>query len=204
MTHTVIRTIRYLAWAAIAVLGLAAGLSALGLRWGDGVPGTLPLAQTIGGPFELTAHDGRRFSSKSLAGQPYAVFFGFTNCPDVCPTTLLELSNAMVELGPAAETFKVIYITVDPERDTAEFLKQYMASFDKRIIALTGTAEEIAAVAKAFRAIYKRVPTKDGYTMDHTATVYLMDGKGGLAGTISYQEEPKIQLGKLRNLLARR
>jgi protein SCO1 len=198
-----LRAIRYIAWTAVVVLGLAAGLSALGWRGGGDAPGALPFAARVGGPFELTAADGSRFSSKSLAGKPYAVFFGFTNCPDVCPTTLLEMSNAMETLGAAAAAFKVIYITVDPERDTAAFLKTYMANFDKRIVGLTGTAEEIAAVTKAFRAVYKRVPTKDGYTMDHTATVYLMDGRGELAGTISYQEDQNIQLGKLRNLLAR-
>jgi protein SCO1 len=198
-----LRAIRYIAWTAVVVLGLVAGLSALGLRSGGVGPGALPFAARVGGAFELTAADGSRFSSKSLAGKPYAVFFGFTNCPDVCPTTLLEMSNAMESLGAAAAAFKVIYITVDPERDTAAFLKTYMANFDPRIVGLTGTAEEIAAVTKAFRAVYKRVPTKDGYTMDHTATVYLMDGRGELAGTISYQEDQSIQLGKLRNLLAR-
>jgi protein SCO1/2 len=191
--------IRYGAWTAILALALAGAY----VVYGSNVfrTGGLPFAAIVGGPFELTAHDGTRFSSRNLAGRPYALFFGFTNCPDVCPTTLLELTNAMSELGPDADKLRVLYVTVDPERDTQAFLKDYMQNFDKRFIGLTGTPDEIAAVAKSFRAVYRRVPTSGGYTMDHTATVYLMNAAGELAGTLSYQEDQKIQIAKLRRLV---
>ena len=197
-----LRTIRYVAWATIAVLIAVAGFAAVGFRANFPDSASLPFAAPIGGPFDLTAQDGTRFSSRNLAGKPYALFFGYTNCPDVCPTTLLELTNAFAELGPDAGKMKVVYITVDPERDTPEFLAKYMTSFDKRFTALTGTTEEISEVARKFRAIYRRVPSKDGYTMDHTATVYLMDAKGALAGTLTYNEEFKTQVAKLKRLVA--
>jgi protein SCO1 len=197
-----LKIIRYLAWAAVAVLAAAAGLGALGWTPGSIDPSRLPLAATVGGPFELTSHEGRRFNSRELGGKPFAVFFGFTNCPDVCPTTMLELTNRMEELGADADKLRLVFITVDPAQDTPAHLKTYIGNFDKRLIALTGTADEIAAVAKAYRAIYAKVPTKEGYTMDHTATVYLMNAKGQFAGTIAYQENAETQRTKLKKLVA--
>jgi protein SCO1 len=198
-----LKLIRYLAWAAVAVMAAAAGFGALGWTPGSVDPARLPLAANIGGPFELTSHDGKRFKSSELAGKPFAVFFGFTNCPDVCPTTMLELTNRMAELGPDADRLRLVFITVDPEQDTPAHLQRYISSFDKRLIALTGTASEIAAVTKAYRAIYAKVPIKDGtYTMDHTATVYLMNAKGQFAGTIAYQESVETQRAKLKKLVA--
>lgn len=160
---------------------------------------------TVGGPFVLTDEDGRRFDSRSIAGQPYAVFFGFTHCPDVCPTSMLEIATILRDAGQVAQDFRVYFITVDPERDTPELLKVYTDSFDPRIIGLTGSVEEIAAVARAHRAFYRRVSTGgESYTMDHTASVYLMDGQARFVGTIAYQEDHATAVAKLRRLIAGR
>src|SRR5262245_59128275 len=195
------KAIRIVAWISVAMLVAGVGGVYL-LRPNLGaLPGQLPLAAGIGGPFELTTHDGRRLSSAELKGTPFALFFGFTHCPDVCPTTMLELSNAIQALGPDADRMRFFFVSVDPERDTPEQLKLYLSNFDSRITGLVGTPDEIAAVAKAYRAIYQKVPTKDGFTFNHTALVYLMGPDGRLAGTITYQENAEAQLKKLRRLL---
>ena len=195
------RVIRIAAWVSVAAFILAAGAVYV-LRPNLGaIPGQLPLAAGIGGPFELTTHEGKRLSSAELAGTPFALFFGFTHCPDVCPTTMLELSNAMKALGADADRMRFLFVSVDPERDTPEQLKLYLSNFDPRITGLVGTPQEIAAVAKAYRAIYEKVPTKDGYTYNHTALVYLMGRDGRLVGTINYQESVEAQLKKLRRLI---
>src|SRR5262249_572358 len=115
--------------------------------------------------------------------------------------TLLELSNAIKALGPDADRMRFLFVSVDPERDTPEQLKIYLSNFDPRITGLVGTPQEIAAVAKAYRAIYEKVPTKDGFTFNHTALVYLMGRDGRLAGTLNYQESADAQLKKLRRLV---
>ncbi|MGL4526911.1 MAG: SCO family protein [Aestuariivirga sp.] len=156
----------------------------------------------IGGPFRLASANGGVVDSQDLAGKPYAVIFGFTRCPEVCPTTMAEMSAALTELGDESKDLRVFFVTVDPERDTAEFLKDYLSSFDPRIEALVPTAEELAAMARSFRAYYAKSPTSDGgYTMDHTATVFLMNQQGKLASTISYGEEKATRMAKLRKLL---
>jgi protein SCO1 len=198
---TALKYIRYAAWAAIVVLGGLAAMAALGVHPGGTRVAQLPLSASIGGPFSLTSHEGKRVTDKDLSGKPFALFFGFTNCPDVCPTTLLELTNRMDDLGRDADKLRIVFVSVDPARDTPEFLKRYIANFDKRTLGLTGTESEIAAIAKAYRAVYRRVESKDGYTMDHTATVYLMDAKGQFVGTIAYQENADTQRQKLKRLV---
>ena len=194
------RLIRVVAWGAVAG-AVRAGLLHLGYLKDSRAQ--LPGAARFGAPFQLTSHEGRPFSSGQLEGKPYALFFGFTNCPDVCPTTLLEMSNHLAALGPDGDSLTVLFITVDPERDTAEHLKAYLASFDPRIVGLTGNLVEIASVVHAYHAFYEKVPTSSGYTMNHTATVYLIDRKGGLAGTLNHREPEGTQREKLRRLLAR-
>lgn len=194
------RLIRVVAWAAVAGSAVAAGFLYLGPK-GSGTQ--LPGAARIGGSFTLTTHEGQLFSSDMLKGRPYALFFGFTNCPDVCPTTLLEMSNHLAALGPGGDRLTVLFVTVDPERDTAEYLRAYLASFDRRIIGLSGNALEIASVARGYHAFYEKVPTSGGYTMNHTATVYLIDREGVLASTTNHQEPEVVQREKLRRLLAR-
>ncbi|MBV1694391.1 MAG: SCO family protein [Hyphomicrobiales bacterium] len=194
------KIIRLIAWGAIAILGVAAALGALGFRITMPQRESMPFAAAIGGPFSLTDQNGRRVTDKDLLGKPFALFFGFTNCPDICPTTLLELSNRFADMGRLADNLRIVFVTVDPEQDTLDLLKTYISSFDPRTIALTGTPQEVAAIARAYRAIYEKVPTKAGYTMNHTATVYLMGADGRFRGTIAYQEPAATQLEKLRRL----
>lgn len=162
-----------------------------------------PLSASIGGPFELTRVDGTRFKSTALAGRPYLAFFGYTSCPDVCPTTLANLSNLLADLKGDADKLTVLYISVDPERDTPEHLKAFLSAFDPRIVGLTGTVPEIDAVAKAYRIIHQKVPGSDGgYTINHTALVYVMDRRGGLAATLSDDESEADGLKKLKRVIA--
>lgn len=195
-----LRWIRYTVWAAIAVLtgALLYLLLSPPQETGQGVA-------AIGGPFDLAAHDGSRVSAASLAGKPYALFFGFTHCPDVCPTSMMEITNDLTALGNEAKDFRVYFVTVDPARDTAALLKDYTGSFDPRIIGLVPKDEaELASVARMFRAIYRRVETPSGYTMDHTASLYLMDARGQFFGTLDSKETPAVRQAKLRRLLAKR
>jgi len=200
-----LRPLRYLAWGAVAIAGgLLIGLSGL-------MPGQKPRAPTIlsdnvsaiGGSFALTSHEGERFDNTRLAGKPYLVFFGFTHCPDICPTTLLELTELMKKLGPDADRLTVLFITVDPDRDTQKLLADYLTSFDKRIIALRGSREETDAAVKAFAAYARKVPLEGGaYTMDHTAGIYLMDAVGQFRGMLDFHEGIESKLMKLRRLAA--
>ncbi len=156
----------------------------------------------IGGPFRLKSQTGEIIDSAALKGRPYALFFGFTHCPEICPTTMMDMQRLIDKLGLPAKDFKVFFVSVDPERDTPEVLRSYLASFEPHVVGLTGTPEEIAAVAKEFRAYYKKVPTGGGdYTMDHTALVYLMDAKGAFENVLGYQEEEARALTKMRALL---
>lgn len=194
-----LRWIRYTVWASIIVLtgAMLYLLLAPPEEQGTGVA-------AIGGAFRLTAHDGQVVSAASLAGKPYALFFGFTHCPDVCPTSMMEITNDLNALGDSAKAFRVYFVTVDPARDTAAALKDYLGSFDPRIVGLIPKDEaELASMTRMFRAIYRRVETPSGYTMDHTASVYLMDGKGQFFGTLDSKETPAVRQAKLKRLLAR-
>jgi protein SCO1 len=138
-----------------------------------------PQAAAIGGPFQLTDQDGRTVTEQDLLGKPSLVFFGFTHCPDVCPTTLFDMSQVLRALGSDADRTRAFFVTVDPERDTQSVLKDYLSSFDPHIIGLTGDLPAITAVAKEYRAYFKKVTIDGGgYTMDHTAITYLMDKDG--------------------------
>lgn len=157
----------------------------------------------IGGAFSLSTHNGQRLTDADLKGKPYALFFGFTHCPEVCPTTLFELTGALATLGADADKLAAFFVTVDPERDTQEHLASYLGAFDDRIIGLRGTDEETAAIARSFKATYRKIPLDGGdYTMDHTAVIYLMDREGRFFDKIDYREDHKSQLEKLRRLLA--
>jgi protein SCO1 len=195
-----------IAWAAVrAVWVIRVLLAASAAVCAAAGSATLVNAQASGslGPtFELTDHNGRPFSSAALAGQPYAVFFGFTHCPDVCPTTLLEMSNALQQLGADADRLRIVFVTVDPERDTPEQLRQYLDSFDPRIIGLTGSEQQIAAVAKGWNAFHNKIPEGDSaYTVVHSAYVYLMDRNNRLVGTMGFQDTEDEHVAKLRALL---
>jgi len=159
-------------------------------------------AMTLGGPFKLASANGGIVDSEKLRGHPYGVFFGFTHCPEVCPTTLYEMSQTLGELGDQATDFRLFMITVDPERDTAALLKEYVGNFDPRMEGLVPTSDELKAVARAFRAYYDKQPTSDGsYTMNHTAMIYLMDRDGRFVTVIPYGDKPEARLDKMRKLL---
>ncbi|PWL16990.1 SCO family protein [Falsochrobactrum shanghaiense] len=157
--------------------------------------------EPFGGPFTLVAMDGQPFTEKDLRATPSAIFFGFTHCPDVCPTTLYELDGYLKQLGSEAGNVKAYFISVDPERDTQEIMQTYVSNVSDRIIGVTGTPENIASVVKSYHVYAKKVPTDDGeYTVDHTASVFLLDEGGRFRGTIAYQENPDTALEKLKNL----
>lgn len=156
----------------------------------------------IGGPFVLASSRGGMVDSRSLEGTPYAVFFGFTHCPEVCPTTLYEMSASLGELGDKAKDMRVFFITVDPARDTLEAMRDYIANFDPRMEALVPDEAQLQQLASAFRVYYAKVPVSGGgYTMDHTATIFLFGRDGRFAGTIGYGEAPAMRKAKLEKLL---
>nr|WP_246665600.1 SCO family protein [Shinella sp. AETb1-6] len=151
--------------------------------------------------FRLETVDGKPFGSADLAGRPYLVFFGFTHCPDVCPTALFELSGLLKEIGPVADRITPLFVSIDPERDTAELLKLYMTSFDPRIVALRGDAAQTRQAADAFSATYRKVETaSDSYTMEHTAGLFLIRADGRLQGMLDMHEPRAVQLQKLKLL----
>jgi protein SCO1 len=156
---------------------------------------------SIGGPFSLVDDTGVPVSDKTLAGKPYAIYFGYTYCPEVCPTTLFDLTRWIKKLGPDADKLNYVFVTVDPERDTPKLMHAYLASFDKRIRGFTGTPAQIAKIAGEYRVYYKKVPTSDGgYLMDHSAMIYLMDANEGFDSVIPYQENDASAVAKLQNL----
>ena len=158
-------------------------------------------AVRIGGPFALEAQDGRLVSNKDFAGKPNLVFFGFTNCPDVCPTTLFEISEIFRKMGPDKK-ISALFITVDPERDIAAKMKDYLSSFDKRIVGLTGSRPAIDRVIKSFRAYSRKVPGKDGeYTMDHSSIVYLMNKRGEFVNGFNIKQPPEKAAAELEKYL---
>jgi protein SCO1/2 len=164
-------------------------------------PGS-PQAAAIGGPFRLTDQDGRVVTQDDLKGRPTLVFFGFTHCPDVCPTTLFDISQVMTALGPDADRTRAVFITVDPERDTQSVLKDYLTSFDPHVTGLTGDLPAITTVAKEYRVYFKKVPLDGGgYTMDHTAITYLMDKEGRFVSPFSLKRTPEAAAADLRRQL---
>lgn len=170
-----------------AAVGLVLSLAALALVLRTPEPGG-PAA--VGGPFTLTDQDGRTVTEAALAEAPSLVFFGYTHCPDVCPTTLSDMSRMLDALGTAKKA-QAFFITVDPERDTPAVLKDYIANFDPRIHALTGSPDAIAAAEKAYKVYAKKVPTAGGdYSMDHTAVVYLMDRAGRFVTAFDLSQPP--------------
>jgi protein SCO1/2 len=161
-----------------------------------------PQIAAIGGPFRLINQDGQTVTDQDYKGEPFLVFFGFTHCPDVCPTTLFEVSEILRNLGPDGDRMRAIFITVDPERDTPAAMKEYLSSFDPRLSGLTGDADAIAAVARSYRAFYRKVPLEQGgYTMDHTAILYLMDKQGRFVAPFSLKRTTEASAAELRKHL---
>nr|WP_244977934.1 MULTISPECIES: SCO family protein [Aureimonas] len=200
------RTVRIALWGAVVVV--AAG-ALVGAAWT--LPGgvSAPAAGTsaavpIGGEFALVDEDGKPRTWSGFRGKPVAVFFGFTHCPDICPTTLGELSVLLADLGPRSDGLQVVLVSGDPERDTPEVLNAYLQSFDPRILGLTGTEAEVDRAFDAFKAYRRKVPTEGGdYTIDHSAGVYLYDRDGGFVGTLDMHEDARIRREKVERLLER-
>lgn len=203
MSIETLRIIRYAAFAAIGALALV--WAAIGLGWLQraDAPAVSPASGApVVAAFELADHEGQAVGQADLLGRPAVVFFGFTYCPDVCPTTLTSLSALLGKMGADAEGLGIFFVTVDPERDTAKALKAYLSSFDPRIRGLTGTKEQIAALAKPLGVFFARSDIDGGgYTMDHTASVFLLDAQGRLISTIAYGEDEATALAKLTRLV---
>ncbi len=157
------------------------------------------IASAIGGPFTLVDQNGVQVSEKDLAGKPTLIFFGFTHCPDICPTALFEMSEIFNALGPDADKAQAMFVSVDPERDTPEILKSYLGSFAPQLRGLTGTPEQVKQMEKAYRVYSRKVPLEgDGYTMDHTAVVYLMDKSGAYAAPFNSKQPPEAAANELK------
>ena len=157
----------------------------------------------LGAPFVLTDQNGRKFDSRSLSGKPHVMFFGFTHCPDVCPNTLARLSKLRKQLNKGDDAFQILFVSVDPERDTPAELASYVKMFNTPVTALTGTPQEIAAVTRSFGIFAQKSPSKGGgYTMDHSSQVLLFDAEGDFRGTIAFDETDQPALQKLRNIAA--
>jgi protein SCO1/2 len=192
---------------AVAIAGmlvLAAGLL-IGLAFRDSTKGVAggPLAAAIGGPFSLIDQSGKPFTEANLKGKWQLVFFGYTHCPDVCPTALNDLSLALDQLGPKKNEIGIVFISVDPERDTPAVLKSYVESFDGPIVALTGSLDAVARAAKDYRIYYAKHPRADGgYDMDHSALIYVMDPQGRFAATFTPDDSVEKIVARLQKLLA--
>ncbi len=184
------------AFAGSLVIGLVIMLWALGgLR-----SATMPAA--IGGPFQLADQAGEVVTEKNLKGKPTLIFFGFTHCPDVCPTSLFEISEVLKAMGKDADRVNAWFVSVDPERDTAAAMKDYLSSFDPHLKGLTGAPEAVGKALSAYRVYARKVPLKDGdYTMDHTALVYLMDRNGQFVAPFNLKRTPEEAATDLKRYL---
>lgn len=192
-----LRTLRILLWSLVAL-----GLLGVGTYFylGQQKGAVQPLA-SIGGPFKLAATTGETIDSTALKGEPFAVFFGFTHCPEVCPTTLYELDGWLKALGPEGEAIRAYFVSIDPERDTPETLDLYVSNVSDRVTGITGEPDKVAAMAKSFAIYVRKVPLDgDDYTMDHTASVLLLGRRGDFFGTIAYGENAETAMAKLRRL----
>nr|WP_316654958.1 SCO family protein [uncultured Gellertiella sp.] len=198
------RSARIMLWAATAVLAvLIAWAAFIYVR-----PGTAEAEAPFGVPFTLVAQSGEPVTEKAFQGKPTALFFGFTHCPDVCPTTLFEMDAWLKDVDPDGSRLQAYFVTVDPERDTPAIMKDYVSNVSKRINGISGDPAKVMEMVKGFRVYARKVPVDESkpngdYEMDHTASVFLLDAKGRFAGTIAYQEDKAVAETKLRNLMTR-
>ena len=162
---------------------------------------SVPVTTSVGGPFALIDHNGKAITHRDLEGRPTQIFFGFTHCPDVCPTTLMEISKVFELLGPQAKV-AALFMSVDPERDTPALLKDYVSNFDKRIIGVTGPRESVDAALKTFRVFARKTKGEgESYSVDHSSLVYLMDKQGRFATAFNLQQSPEQAARALRPYL---
>ena len=189
------------ALAGFVILGTGAFLALALQGTPRGVAGTA-LAGAIGGPFQLIDQNGKTFTDADLKGKWSLVYFGYTHCPDACPTALNDISIALSQLGPKRDAVRPVFITVDPERDTPESLKAYVTSFDAPILALTGTAEQVAKAAKGYRVYYAKHPEAGGdYSMDHSSVIYVMDPQGRFTASFTHESAPEQISERLKKLI---
>ena len=189
-------------FAGFVILGAGAFLALSLHETPRGAAGTL-LASAIGGPFRLVDQDGKTVTDADLKGKWSLVYFGYTHCPDACPTALNDIAIALDELGSKRSAVRPVFITVDPERDTPEVLKAYVTAFDAPILALTGTPEEVARAAKGYRVYYAKHPEAGGdYSMDHSSVIYVMDPEGRFTASFTHQSAPEEIAERLKKLLA--
>jgi protein SCO1/2 len=194
------RTTRPLVIIAAFAGSLAAGL--LVVLWLTGGFRNVAAPASIGGPFQLTDQSGQTVTEQSLKGKPTLVFFGFTHCPDICPTSLFEMSEVLRAMGKDADRINTYFVSVDPERDTQGIMKEYLSSFDPHLKGLTGTPDAVAKVISGYRVYAKKVPTKEGdYTMDHTALIYLMDRDGNFVAPFNLKRKPEEAATDLKRYL---
>ena len=199
LPFTLSRRAMVLIAAAGLVVGFATIVAYTGLQKFNARTANGPATQA-GYDFQLTRSDGKPFSGSELRGRPFLVFLGFTSCPEICPTTLYELSARLREVGTPIDSVLPVFISVDPERDSQEVLARYMTSFDPRIVALRGSVAETDKAVAAFGAYYKKFQIDDDYTVDHTAVVMLYDANGKLQSTLDTHETPDAQRKKLAML----
>ena len=192
------RTKRPLVILAAFSASLVVGL--LVMLWVVGGLKHVAVPAAIGGPFQLTDQSGQAVSQKDMEGHPTLIFFGFTHCPDVCPTSLFEISEVLKALGKNADRVNAYFVTVDPERDTPAAMKDYLSSFDPHLQGLTGSPDQVAKVITEYRVYAKKVPLKDGdYTMDHTALIYLMDRDGRFISPFNLKRTPEQAAADLKH-----
>jgi protein SCO1/2 len=189
----------------LIVFAAFAGSLAVGLTvvlWLLGGLASKPAAASIGGPFQLTDQTGQTITEKNLVGRPTIVFFGYTHCPDVCPTSLFEMSEVLRAMGPDADRINAYFVTVDPERDTQATMKEYLSSFDPRLKGLTGDAAAVTKMLSEYRVFAKKIPLQDGsYSMDHTALIYLMDRDGRFVSPFDLKRKPEVAAADLKRYL---
>ena len=196
------KTFRIVLWAVVALA--AVGLGALGYQMTrqNAAVGTAE-APELGGPFTLVGTDGRTVTRADILGRPHAIFFGYTLCPDVCPTTMYEMGQHLERLGPKGDELEVVFVSVDSERDTPDLVGDYIGAFDERIVGLTGSREAVDEAVRAYRAYYKINPpdAAGNVLIDHTASVLLFDADGRFVGTIAYGEDLETAYLKLERLV---
>jgi len=196
------RQVRIILWIAVAVALIAGGYLLIRKPQETPVASTMELS-SLGGPFNLVGSDGQPFSSAKLNGKAYALFFGFTHCPDVCPTTLARLVKLRQMAGTGERPFEILFVTVDPERDGPGEVGKYTELFNSPIIGLTGSPAQIDQVKKQFGIFSQKVEQPGGdYTVNHTSTVLLFDRGGKFAGTIAPEEQDDAALAKLKRISA--
>lgn len=204
MTGSIRAVLRRAGVLAIAAVVIACSTPGLAVAAGNAKSAAeVQVSKSVGGPFELVDANGRTVTDASFRGKWMLVFFGYMYCPDVCPTTLNTIAEALDQLGPSARDVQPIFISFDPQRDTPGDLAEYTAAFDRRILGLTGSPEQVAAVARAYKVYYKKVGEGDDYTMDHSAMIYLIGPRGRYVARFSHHSRPARMAAKLKKILDR-